>query len=77
MPVPLLPFSLIALALRAEAARLIVEIIMQQEPILPITKSQSRTLNDKKGSSRYMRRPAIDKLLAERALHKQLKEVWE
>tara|TARA_R110001599_G_scaffold275738_1_gene476987 strand:- start:119 stop:424 length:306 start_codon:yes stop_codon:yes gene_type:complete len=66
-----------ALALRAEAARQIMEVIMQQEPILPITKSQRRALNDEKGSSRYAKRTAIDSLLAERKLQKQLREVWD
>ncbi|MGE6778232.1 hypothetical protein ACQKFL_11390 [Vreelandella titanicae] len=50
---------------------------MQQEPILPITKSQRRALNDEKGSSRYAKRTAIDSLLAERKLQKQLREVWD
>lgn len=46
-------------------------------PILPITKQQSRVLNDERGSSRYKRRLDIDNVLAERKLHHQLKEVWE
>lgn len=50
---------------------------MQQEPILPITKSQRRALNDEKGASRYAKRMAIDSLLAERKLRKQLREVWD
>lgn len=50
---------------------------MQQEPILPITKSQRRAINDEKGASRYAKRTAIDSLLTERKLTKQLREVWD
>ena len=71
------PFLKTALALRAEAARQKMEVIMQQDPILPITKSQRRAINDEKGSARYAKRTAIDSLLAERKLRKQLREVWD
>lgn len=47
------------------------------ETILPITKQQSRTINDEKGSSRYRLRLAIDSLHADRKLQQQLGEVWD
>lgn len=52
---------------------------MQQDPkiILPITKQQSRTINDTKASGRYRHRLAIDAKLADRKLEQQLREVWD
>ncbi|MGP8291785.1 hypothetical protein ACT3OH_16090 [Vreelandella zhanjiangensis] len=49
----------------------------ETETIVPITKQQSRTINDEKGSSRYRHRLAIDSLLADRKLEQQLSEVWD
>ncbi|MCC5904067.1 MAG: hypothetical protein JJT87_19320 [Halomonas sp.] len=50
---------------------------MQEQPILPITKQQSRVINDERGSSRYASRRDIDKWLSERKLKRELREVWE
>lgn len=51
--------------------------MQRPETIQPITKQQSRTINDEKGSSRYRHRLAIDSLLADRKLEQQLSEVWD
>lgn len=51
--------------------------MQRPETILPITKQQSRAINDAKGASRYRQRLAIDTLLADRKHQKQLREVWE
>lgn len=78
MPVPLHPFSpATALREQTEAARPFLEIDMQQQPILPITKYERRAINDKRAVDRYRRRLAIDSLLADRKLEKQLQEVWQ
>lgn len=40
----------------------------------PITKYQARIRNDHKGTTRYLRRPDIDRLLEARRLEQQLRE---
>ncbi len=79
MPAPLLsPDSLHWHCESSEAARPIQEAIMQRpETILPITKQQSRTINDTKATDRYRHRLLIDSLLADRKHQKELQEVWD
>lgn len=45
--------------------------------VTPMTKHQSRLINDQRATSRYQCRPAIDRRLEEMRLAKQLKEVWQ
>lgn len=43
----------------------------------PITKYESRKRNDLRATSRYRRRPDIDKWHEQRRLERQMKEVYE
>ncbi|WP_252108810.1 MULTISPECIES: hypothetical protein [unclassified Halomonas] len=51
--------------------------MQRPETILPITKQQSRTINDTKATDRYRHRLLIDSLLADRKHQKELQEVWD
>ncbi|MBZ5486940.1 hypothetical protein HW452_05310 [Halomonas aquamarina] len=51
--------------------------MQRPETVLPITKRQSRAINDTKAAGRYRHRLAIDSKLADQKLTKQLREVWE
>ena len=42
----------------------------------PLTKYESRKRNDLRAHRRYAARPAIDRLLEERRLERELMEVW-
>lgn len=46
-------------------------------PTRAITKGELNTRNDRAAAVRYSRRRDIDQRLADRALRKQLGEVWE
>lgn len=53
------------------------ESLMESTKILPITKQQSRSLNDRKASRLYSKRLLIDQSVDESRVMKQLREVWE
>jgi hypothetical protein len=60
-----------------QAARTTQEAFMESEKVLPITKWQARSKNDRKASKFYSKRLLIDQSTDERRVMRQLKEVWD